>query len=425
MRKMSGKWMALVLAVLLAALPAGMAGAESFVPRLDSGTACTLTVAGHYSNFEALETEFNLFGKYYPDVTLQYVKMDSYNSVIEEALAGDEAPDIFFMYPSMFIDDRYEGLIRQAEDLGDPAAGIDLSCVQPEVLYRTPEGKIPYVPIFGETYGMLVNESIFARQNLAVPETYADLVAACAVLQASGYANPIMGYSKDFLLYPLFFPYFCSRIQGDEEALTHLNAMDASAAGYASEALGLAADFMRYGFFNVALCDEELTKDYEPVILRFFEGDVPMMLMKSSTVSGTAKREAKSEAFTKNPFPYSFHPVPSTDEGGYFLDVISMGFAVNGSGSNLEMANEFMRFLVSNEELNRIANGNRMVPTAREMMPDSIYAPFGKIYPDRIIYQTRLGLEETPDLQVRAAGRLVCRGEMTVDEALAAFGSLK
>ncbi len=80
---------------------------------------------------------------------------------------------------------------------------------------------------------------------------------------------------------------------------------------------------------------------------------------------------------------------------------------------------------MNGEELNRIANGNRMVPTALDMKPDSIYAPFGELYPERMIYQTQLGLEETPDLQVRNAGRQVCRGELTVDEAIEAFGNLQ
>ncbi len=398
--------------------------ADTFAPSLDRNITGTLTVAGHYSNFESLIGEFNLFAQYYPNVTMLYRKLDSYNDVIEMALTGDEAPDIFFMYPSMIYNPDYEDLFEIAEDLSEPALGIRLDSVQSEVLYRDANGKVPYVPIFGETYGMLVNESIFADLNLPIPTTYTELIQACDTLKQAGYASPIMGYSANTLLYPMFFPYFCAKVQGDETALAHLNAMDEEAPEYAREALELADGFMKMGYFDLALCDQEITKDYEPLILRFLEGDVPMMLTKSSTVSGTGKREAKSEAFTAHPFPYSFWPVPSTEEGGYFLDVISMGFAVNSLSGNLDIANEFMRFLVCNEELNRIANANRMVPTAQTMTPDTIYSPFSAIYPERIIYQTRLGLDDIPDTQVRKAGERVCRGEMTVDEALAAFGTL-
>ena len=83
---------------------------------------------------------------------------------------------------------------------------------------------------------------------------------------------------------------------------------------------------MGHGYVDLEECGK-LEKDYEPVILRFFEGDVPMMMAKAGTVSGTQKREGKSEAFTAHPFKYSFRPVPSTEEGGYFLETVSMGFA--------------------------------------------------------------------------------------------------
>jgi len=169
----------------------------------------------------------------------------------------------------------------------------------------------------------------------------------------------------------------------------------------------------------------QLEKDYDPVILRFFEGDVPMMLAKAGTVSGTQKRESKSEAFTAHPFRYSFRPVPSTEEGGYFLDVVSMGFAVNSNSKNLDLANEFMRFMVRSEELNRIAQAKRMVTTSSDMSLDAIYSAFGELSTDRIINPAKLGLIDAADAQVRRAGWQVSNGKLTVDEAVAAFGTLE
>ena len=53
----------------------------SFTPSLDTGIKCTLTVAGSYDNFEALEAEFDKFNEYYPDVELSYTKIDDYNNL--------------------------------------------------------------------------------------------------------------------------------------------------------------------------------------------------------------------------------------------------------------------------------------------------------------------------------------------------------
>ena len=159
--------------------------------------------------------------------------------------------------------------------------------------------------------------------------------------------------------------------------------------------------------------------------MRFFEGDIPMMLASGNTVSGTEKREAKSEAFTANPFPYSFHPVPSTEDGGYFLNMISLGFAVNKKSENLDMANEFMRFLIRTERLNEMAEAKRLMSPCTNMPLDGVYASFGKLDDSRVIYQTELGLQDAPDTQVRRAGWQVSNGLMTVDEAVAAFGTLE
>ena len=115
---------------------------------------------------------------------------------------------------------------------------------------------------------------------------------------------------------------------------------------------------MGHGYVDLESCNA-LENDYQAVIMRFFEGDVPIMFASGNTVSGTEKRESQSEKFSANPFKYSFHPVPSTEEGGYVLNAISIGFA------------------------------------------------------------------DEPDSQVRRAGWQVSNFNMTVDEAVKAFGSLE
>ena len=42
-----------------------------------------------------------------------------------------------------------------------------------------------------------------------------------------------------------------------------------------------------------------------------------------------------------------------------------------------------------------------------------------------MINQSTLGLNDAADVQVRRAGRKVSLGEMTVDEAVAAYGTLE
>ena len=400
-----------------------------FVPRLDTNTSCSINIAGHYENFEALENEFNRFAKYYPNVQLKYTFMDGYSKassgILSTALSGSEAPDIFFTYPWMSDWDDYDVIKDASENLADPALDIDLSCIRPNLLTKDGSGSVLSVPVYTTTYGMLVNEDLFAKEKIAVPQTYEELLSACEAFKNAGYENPIMGYNKGSdLLYPMFYPYFCAQIEGNDAAVSAMNEMGSGSGEYMRSTLELVNDFMGHGYINLDNCNE-LENNYDAVIMRFFEGDVPMMLASGNTVSGTEKREAKSEAFIAGPFKYSFHPVPSTKDGGYFMNSVSIGFAVNKNSKNLDMANEFMRFLVSTEELNQMAMAKRMVTPCADMSLDSVYAPFQKLSTNRLINLSELGLSDEASSQVSRAGWQVSNGNMSVDDAIAAYGTLE
>ena len=386
-----------LIALLFSLGGSALGESEDFTPALDPGASLSLLIAGHYDNFEAIEAEFARFREYYPNVKLRYEKIDDYNNNIAKALRlGEEAPDLFFTYPSMVGQERFQRVLDAAEDLSDPALGLDLGNIRDHLLLRGEDGGVFMVPVFCETYGMMVNEDIFEKENLQIPGTYQELLQACETLKNAGYASPMMGFNgSNFLLYPLFFPYFLAQIRGNETAIADLNAMQPAAGEYMRSALELEADFMSHGYVDLEACNQ-LDKDYDPVILRFFEGDVPMMLAKGGTVSGTEKRESRSEAFQAHPFRYSFCPVPSTDEGGYFMDMVSMGFSVNRSSEQLEMANEFMRFLVNTGALNRMAQAKRMVTPCKDTSLDPVYAAFGALAPDHIINVAELGLLDAP-----------------------------
>ena len=166
-----------------------------------------------------------------------------------------------------------------------------------------------------------------------------------------------------------------------------------------------------------------IENNYDAVILRFFEGDVPMMVCSGDTVSGTKKRESRSEAFIANPFEYTFVPVPMSDEGANFLDMPNLQFSVNKDSSNLDMANEFMRFLITTQELNEMAQNKGLVSPTKDLSFNSMYAAFGAVPESRILSPEEMGLTDDAVIQVRQAVYRVGTGEMTIDEAVAAFGS--
>ena len=430
---MMKKMMCMFLAVLMI-LGLTACGAEKqeaapaeagFKPALDSSVNCHISVAGGYSNFEALEAEFDRFNEYYPNVDLTFTKVDDYNNMIGMVLNGNDAPDIYVNYSWMYGREQYQASIDHAENLADPSLGLDLDCIRSNMILNTGDGTLPMVPVFSNTYGMLVNNDLFKKEGLSVPTTYQELVAVCKAFREKGYENPMMGFSKEettSLFTLTIYPFFCGTLAQDEEAVKKLNSLDPSAGEYMRSSLEKIVQFLNDSCVNLDAC-AEIENNYEAVILRFFEGDVPMMACSGDTVSGTKKRESRSEAFLAKPFSYSFVPVPMSDEGAVFLDMPNLQFSVNKDSANLEMANEFMRFLVTSRELNEMAQNKGLMSPTKDLSFNSMYAAFGSIPESRIISPEVLGLTDDAVIQLRMAVYGVATGAMTIDEAIAGFGT--
>ena len=398
---------------------------EGFKPALDTAVDCRISVAGGYDNFEALEAEFDRFNEYYPNVELVYTKVDDYNNMIGTVLDSKDAPDIYVNYSWMYGRDQYQASIDHAENLADPELGLDLDCIRSNIILNTDDETLPMVPVFSNTYGMLVNNSLFEKEGLSVPTTYQELVDTCDAFRKKGYENPMMGFSKEettsvFTL--TAYPFFCGSVADDAEAVKNLNSLDASAGKYIQPTLEKVSQFLDDGCVDLDAC-AEIEDNYEAVILRFFEGDVPMMLCSGDTVSGTKKRESRSEAFIANPFTYTFAPVPLSDDGVYFLDMSNLQFSVNKDGSNLDVANEFMRFLITSPELNEMAQNKGLMSPTKDLSFNSMYAAFGDVPKSRILSPEEIGLTDDAVIQMRQAVYQVGTGAMTIDEAVANYGS--
>ena len=313
------------------------------------------------------------------------------------------------------------------EDLSDAELKIDLGCIRQGLINRDAQGRVYMVPVFSRTYGMLVNSDLFKKEGLSVPGTWTELLKVCEEFKNKGYASPMMGYSvksSSCLMNTVAYPLFLATLAENPEALELANNLDPAAGKYMRPALEAVKQLQDDGCFDLEECDK-IEDNYTKVILRFFEGDVPMMACTGDTVSGTKKRESQSEAFSNAPFEYSFIPIPMTEEGGYFIDSISIGFSVNKDCNDLDMTNEFMRFLISSDELNAMASVKRLVTPTNDLSLDSVYAPFGQVPPERILTPEVLGIKDPLTVQIKVAAFKVARGEITIDEAVTMYGSFK
>ncbi len=421
----------LILCGLLSLTACGTApeekAAAGFKPALDTSASCRITVAGSYDNFEALEAEFVRFNEFYPNVQLSYVKLDDYNNVLGTALESNDKPNIFFSYTWMIGNEKYSQVAAHMEDLSDESLGLNLGCIRSGLINHGAEDRILLVPVFSRTYGMLVNNDLFEKEGLAVPTTRTELMNVCEEFRGKGYASPMMGYSvksSSCFMNTVAYPLFTATLAENPEALKLANELDPAAGEYMRPALEAVDQLVRNGCVDLEECDK-IEDNYTKVILRFFEGDVPMMICTGDTVSGTKKRESQSDAFSASPFQYTFLPIPLTEEGGYFIDSPSVEFSVNRNCDNLDMTNEFMRFLITNGELNEMASVKRLVTPTTDLSLDPVYAPFGQVPADRIISPEVLGITDPLTVQVRLAAFQVGKGEITVDQAVTMYGSFE
>ena len=396
---------------------------EVFTPRLDTNTSCSIQIVGHFKNFEAIETEIDRFNEFYPDIDITYMALDSYNSTIVNSLASDDAPDIYMGFHWMLDKAQYKPLFDKCQNMADKEKlGYDLSTINKSLLNTMSDGKVPMVPVFAVTNGMLVNEDIFKKLGIKIPVTYSELIDACTKLQQAGYKSPILSYDSTVSIFPsLVYANFCNELSKNPKAIAELNELKPEAGEYIRHAVEWTKKFFDYGFMDFDEC-AKINNNYNGVIMRFFEGDVPMMLASADTASGTFKREKLSKAFEENPFSYSFHIFPTNDRSLDFLFSSSVDFCINKDSENLDAVNEFMRFLVRTEELNNLAQIKRLVTCSTDYSFDEMFSALQNANP---IYQYETGILDNTITQLRNACYEVAKGNMTVDEAVANYGKFK
>ena len=394
-----------------------------FVPALNTNISCKIRIVGDYKKFEALEAEFHRFRYFYPHVNFSYKRLEDYNNSIGAYLEGNEKPNIFFTYSYMVGNSKYDSVFAHAEDLS--TTKIDFNCIREGLLHREADNSVVMVPVFARTFGMLVNNDLFKEENLEVPKTAEEFSAVCQAFLDKNYASPVMGFTKNSsscLMYTVSYPMFIANLAGTEGAIDLANNKDPSAGEYSRSALETVNQLFTKGYANLEECNK-ITDNYAQVIFRFFEGDVPMMVCAADTASGTTTREGESAAFSAKPFNYSFAPIPSTSQGGYFIDSPSVQFSVNKDCNDLDMTNEFMRFLINDNELNEMSAVKGLLTPTKVVSFDSLYAPFANIPEEYSFASEALGVKDALASQIREASYKVGTGQLTVDEAVSKYGT--
>lgn len=341
-----------------------------FTPRLDTQQTATLRISGFMGNFEALDQAINAFNRLYPNVTFFY----DHNTIYRlSAYLDNNANTDIFMADNQNITrpdlpDQY--VLDWCLDLSQE--DMDLSAVQPDALKGgTVDGQLVVLPLAMNPCGIVVNKTLLKNEGLTVPENYSQLLATLEALKAKGY-TPLQG-SEQHLYGELMLSMAMNLLAQEPQRIDALLSGDAEAAEAVLPAFRRLDAIVHQGYTDYTRNCTYPKDNYDGAIMAFFQGDVPFYVCTSECVSGMKKRESKSEQFSAQPFEYEFLYPPMGDSGAYAYSQSWYGFCVNRHSKNRELAVEFLRFLMTQEQLNAMASIKGM-PSASTSGTDTRYA---------------------------------------------------
>lgn len=340
---------------------------NEFKPRLDTNAKIEINVAGFFGNFEALDQVTDDFNNYYPNVEFNYeqISVENFKSYIEANLGVD------IIMTSEEVFDRYGDEVKDlCVDLSKE--DINLSDIRKDMLERAyHEDKLLSVPMGQNLYGLVVNETLLEKEGLSVPDTYDEFLDVLEVLKSKGYV-PIQGpSSKVYAEITQGMAY--DMIMNDETLYNDLIEGKESAADKLQAVYDKLDVLIDNGYIDQDVNKTYPSDNYDKAILKFFEGDVPFWVCNTEKVSGMKKRESKSEAFQANPFKYSYIHAPLGENGVYAYSEPWFGFSVNKNSDDYDYAVEFMRFLTTSDEINKMASVKGIPSVAVNNTEDGIY----------------------------------------------------
>lgn len=347
----------------------GSSKQQDFQPSLDTEKEVQFNVLGYFENFEALDQVMNDFSAYYPNATFVYQRVRDNDEVAYLEVNTDVD---LFMTSGDLLHRQDAALPQYCVDLSEK--NIDLSAIDPEMLRaHAVDGRQLSVPIGQNIRGLVVNTTLLKKEGLAVPRNLPEFLNALSVLKAKGY-TPIQGPTGMVYAEVTSGMIFSGLCQGQplHEALKKGD-MDAAEQAVLP-AMELMDTLVKSGYTDPALNAAYPDDNYDGSILRFFEGDVPFWVCNTEKVSGMKKRESKSETFKEQPFSYSFIYAPVSEAGQYIYREPWFGFAANKTGKNADYAVEFLRFLATQAESNRIADIKGVPSVAKDSTGSAIYA---------------------------------------------------
>ena len=287
---------------------------------------------------KALEELIAAFEAKHPDIEVRWNVFDheGYKTSIRNFLTAD-APDLAAWYAGNRMAPFVEaGLFEDVSDVW-AEGGLDKTLAS-AAASMTIDGKKWGVPYTYYQWGIYYRADIFEEQGIAPPETWAELLEACARLKAAGITPFAIGTKA---LWPTggWFDYLNLRVNGYE---FHMD-LTAGKVPYTDERVKAVfarwAELVEPGYF----IDNHAALDWQDAVPLFVQGKAAMYLMGNFAVATMRDGGLKDEQIGFLQFPEITPGLPKAE------DAPTDTLHIPAKADNKEDARKFLAFLATAE----------------------------------------------------------------------------
>ena len=352
------------------------------------------------------------------DIRMDYIiyTAETYQDKTYDDVALDRArngmDDMYLLNPDTIKTLGEEGLLVDLSGLTSAKNLRDIIRVA-----NTIDGKLVAIPQEVVAYGLFINQDIFDRLSLPLPNTPEEFLECCRVLQENGYETPI-GANRWWLeIFVLAQAYADLYNGGNTEA--EIEALNSGEAKY--------SDYMRTGFmFLQQLIDKGYVDAQKALVSEAIEAEREGFLAQETPIVMAYWGAANTEtAYGKTDFNMTVIGFPSSR--GQMPVMPMTGLSVLESSKNKQTALEVLDVILSDEALQIYSEINRVISPSKNVEVDCVPAlrPLNERINEGVFV---LGANASMDLEQWGNTCLIVRqllGGATVEECMAEFDRLQ
>lgn len=379
------KLLALPVLLLLSFLL--LSGCQSSVAPVSSTleNPVTLTLAGMWEEFRAMEEIGTLFRQKYPNCQLNYEYLQNYSELLPKRLEkGADAVDLFIT-PNIQSGSPY---LPYALELFSHSDQLDLSDtfdgLVENFVYKNPDSNaaraLYAIPIGAELRGMYVNKTLLNTLGLSVPTNWETFLSACQTLLDNGYIP--LQCDPGRMGQTLFYPSVCNGIVNAErydEMYARVNRCQEGVSELFRAQMEKMYTLVQKGYYNYKRME---TTGYfldasDEASVRYFlnivdkngqyekKDDVGQVAFMPNVMSlGRTMEKGKADYHSK--IDYAFILSPVGDEGGYAYMSPANGIAINQNANHVDWALKFLNFFFERENNLAFAKLHNVTPNTRD-----------------------------------------------------------